>query len=86
VRSGASSLKLQSRLLSLKSSSRQAAQNDSTLCAQTWSFVDRAPWYINESTPTGFTFLSLFIKSQCLYMFQTLLAHLQEALHSCYLV
>jgi hypothetical protein len=32
------------------------------------------------------TFLSLFINSQCLYMFRALQAHLQEALHSCYLV
>jgi hypothetical protein len=40
----------------------------------------------NESTPTWYTFISLFIKSQCLYMFRALLAHLQEALHSCNLV
>jgi hypothetical protein len=30
--------------------------------------------------------LVCFIKSQCLYMFRALLAHLQEALHKCYLV
>jgi hypothetical protein len=41
---------------------------------------------INESTPAWYTLLSLFIRSQCLYMFRALLAHLQEALHRCYLV
>jgi hypothetical protein len=51
-----------------------------------WCFVDRASRYINESTPTWCTFLSLFIWSQCLYMFRALLAHLQGALHRCYLV
>jgi hypothetical protein len=50
-----------------------------------WCVVDRASWYNNESTPTWYTFLSLFIKSHCLYMFRAWLAHLQEALHSCYL-
>jgi hypothetical protein len=32
------------------------------------------------------TFLRLFISSQYPYMFRVLLGHLQEALHSCYLV
>jgi hypothetical protein len=41
---------------------------------------------INESTATWYTFLSLFIRSQCLYMFRALLSHLQEALHRCCLV
>jgi hypothetical protein len=41
--------------------------------------------YIIESTPTGYTFLSLCIKCQCLYLFRVLLAHLQ-ALQKWYLV
>jgi hypothetical protein len=40
-------------------------------------FFDRASWYVNE--PTWYTFLSLFIKSQCFYMFRALTAHVQEA-------
>jgi hypothetical protein len=34
----------------------------------------------SSSTPTWYTFLSLCIRSQWLYMFQVLLAHLQHAL------
>jgi hypothetical protein len=32
----------------------------------TWCFVDRDSWYTNWSTPTWYTFLSLFIRSQYL--------------------
>jgi hypothetical protein len=54
-----------------------------------WSLIMKAlvpSQYLNESTPTWYTCLNLFIWSQYLYMFWALLAHLQEALHSCYLV
>jgi hypothetical protein len=49
-------------------------------------YQSRRTTTINESTPTWYTFLSIFIRSQCLYMFRVLLAHLQEAVHRCYLV
>jgi alpha-N-acetylglucosamine transferase len=43
-------------------------------------FFDRASWYINESKQILYSFLSMFVRSQCLYMFRALLVHLQEAL------
>jgi hypothetical protein len=57
----------------------KACRSDTVCCgtwvSAVWCFVDHASWYINESTRTWYNFLSLFIRSQCLYMFRALLAN-----------